>query len=75
MEFSSGDACYSIVPVVVVTRNTDGWLDFTISHSERSSIEECERIAKEFLRWVNLNIDIWRNEYFNISQNNKDNGR
>ena len=57
MEFSSGDAYYSIVPVVVVTRNTDERLDFTISHHKRS-IEECERIAKEFLRWVDINIYI-----------------
>lgn len=57
MEFSSGDAYYSIVPVVVVSRNTDERLDFTIGPPKRS-IEECERIAKEFLRWVDVNIDI-----------------
>ena len=49
---------YSITPKVVVSRNTAEWLDFTISHHKRS-IEECERIAKEFLRWVDNNI----NEY------------
>ena len=57
MEFSSGDAYYSIVPVVVVTRNTDERLDFTIGPPKRS-VEECERIAKEFLRWVDVNVDI-----------------
>lgn len=57
MEFSSGDAYYSIVPVVVVTRNDDERLDFTIGSPERS-VEECERIAKEFLRWADVNINI-----------------
>ena len=51
-------AYYSIVPVVVVSRNTDERLDFTIGPPKRS-IEECERIAKEFLRFVDNNI----NEY------------
>ena len=57
MEFSSGEAYYSIVPVVVVTRNASERLDFTIGSPERS-VEECERLAKEFLRWVDINIDI-----------------
>ena len=48
---------YSIEPTVEVSRNTDERLDFTISHPKRS-IEECERIAKEFLRWVDVNVDI-----------------
>ena len=55
MEFSSGDAYYSIVPVVVVTRNDDERLDFTIGSPERS-VEECERIAIEFMEWVDMNI-------------------
>lgn len=58
MEFSSDDAYYSIVPVVVVTRNDDERLDFTIGSPKRS-VEECEHLAKEFLRWVDNNI----NEY------------
>lgn len=53
----SGEAYYSIVPVVVVTRNTSERLDFTIGPPKRS-IEEYERIAKEFLRWVDINIYI-----------------
>ena len=57
MEFSSGEAYYSIVPVVVVTRNASERLDFTIGSPERS-VEECERIAKEFMKWVDINIDI-----------------
>lgn len=57
MEFSSGDAYYSIVPVVVVSRNTDERLDFTIGPPKRS-VEECERIAKEFMRWVDMYVDI-----------------
>ena len=57
MEFSSGEAYYSIVPVVVVTRNESERLDFTIGSPERS-VEECERIAKEFLRWVDVYGDI-----------------
>lgn len=55
MEFSSGEAYYSIVPVVVVTRNTSERLDFTIGPPKRS-IEEYERIAKEFMEWVDMNI-------------------
>ena len=42
----SGDMYYSIVPVVVVSRNTEERLDFTISQPKQRSIEECERIAK-----------------------------
>ena len=57
MEFSSGEAYYSIVPVVVVTRNESERLDFTIGSPERS-VEECERIAKEFMKWVDMNVDI-----------------
>lgn len=64
----NGNAYYSIEPVVMVSRNIEERLDLTISHPKRS-IEDCERIAKEFLMWVDLNIDIWRNEYFN--QNNE----
>ena len=55
MEFSSGDAYYSIVPIVVVSRNIEERLDFIISHPKRS-IDECERIAKEFMKWVDMNI-------------------
>ena len=50
-------AYYLIEPVVVVTRNTSERLDFTIGSPERS-VEECERLAKEFLRWVDVNVDI-----------------
>ena len=57
MEFSSGNAYYSIVPVVVVTRNESERLDFTIGSPERS-VEECERIAKEFMKWVDVYVDI-----------------
>ena len=56
MEFSSGNAYYSIVPVVVVTRNESERLDFTIGSPERS-VEECERIAKEFMKFVDANIE------------------
>ena len=52
----SGDVYYSIVPVVVVSRNTEERLDLTISQPKQRSIEECERIAKEFMRWVDMNI-------------------
>ena len=57
MEFSSGNAYYSIVPVVVVTRNTNERLDFTIGPPKRS-IEEYERIAKEFMKFVDVYVDI-----------------
>lgn len=53
--FVSGYVCYSITPKVMVSRNTAERLDFTISHPKRS-IEEYERIAEEFLRWVDNNI-------------------
>ena len=52
-----GKTYYSIEPVVMVSRNIEERLDFIISHPKRS-IEECERIAKEFLRWVDVNVDI-----------------
>lgn len=55
----SGYVDYSIEPAVIVSRNTDERLDLTISQPEQRSIDECERIAKEFLRWVDINI----NEY------------
>lgn len=48
---------YSIEPVVMVSRNIEERLDFNVSHPERS-IDECERIAKEFMRWVDVNINI-----------------
>ena len=54
----NGNVYYSIEPVGMVSRNIEERLDFIISNPKRS-IEECERIAKEFLRWVNINI----NEY------------
>ena len=50
-------AYYLIEPVVVVTRNTSERLDFTIGPPKRS-IEECEHLAKEVLRWVDVNVDI-----------------
>lgn len=50
-----GKTYYSIEPVVMVSRNIEERLDFIISHPKRS-IEECERIAKEFMRWVDMNI-------------------
>ena len=70
----SGYVDYSIAPVVTVSRNTDELLNFGISKPKRS-IEDYEHLAKEFLRWVDLNIDIWCNEYFNINKNNQDNGK
>ena len=70
----SGYVYYSIEPIVTVSRNTDELLNFGISKPKRS-IEEYEYLAKEFLRWVDMNIDIWRNEYFNFNQNKKENGK
>ena len=49
---------YAIKPAVIVSRNTDERLDLTISQPKQRSIEDCERIAKEFMRWVDVNIDI-----------------
>ena len=53
----SGNVYYSIVPIVVVSRNTEERLDFTISHPKRS-IKDYERIAKEFMKWVDINIKL-----------------
>ena len=53
----NGNVYYSIEPVGMVSRNIEERLDFIISNPKRS-IEECERITKEFLRWVDINIDI-----------------
>lgn len=53
----SGEVYHSIEPVVMVSRNIEERLDLTISHPKRS-IEECERIAKEFMKWVDVYVDI-----------------
>ena len=53
----SGNVYYSIESVVMVSRNIEERLDFSVCHPKRS-IEECERIAKEFMRWVDVYIDI-----------------
>ena len=52
-----GKTYYSIEPVVMVSRNIEERLDLTISHPKRS-IEECERLAKEFMLWVDVYVDI-----------------
>ena len=49
---------YAIKPAVIVSRNTDERLDLTISQPKQRSIEDCERIAKEFMKWVDMNINI-----------------
>lgn len=49
---------YSIEPVGMVSRNIEERLDFIISNP-KLSIDECERLAKEFMRFVDNNI----NEY------------
>ena len=54
----SGYVEYAIKPAVIVSRNTDERLDLTISQPKQRSIDECERIAKEFMRWVDVNINI-----------------
>ena len=46
---------HSIEPVVMVSRNIEELLDLTISHPKRG-IEECERIAKEFMIFVDNQI-------------------
>lgn len=53
----SGEVYHSIEPVVMVSRNIEERLDLTISHPKRS-IEECERFAKEFMKWVDVYVDI-----------------
>lgn len=51
------ESFYSIEPHVDVSRNTDERLIFNICHPKRS-IDECERIAKEFMEWVDNNIKV-----------------
>lgn len=51
----SGYVEYAIKPAVIVSRNTDERLDLTISQPKRS-IKDYERIAKEFMEWVDMNI-------------------
>lgn len=70
----SGYVYYYVEPLGTISRNIEERLDFIISNPKRS-IEECEHIAKEFLRLVDINIDIECNEYFNINQNNQENGK
>ena len=53
----SGYVYYSIEPIVTVSRNTGERLDLTISHP-KYSIEEYERIAKEFMKFVDIHINI-----------------
>ena len=52
-----GEVYHSIEPIVMVSRNIEERLDFNVCHAKRS-IEDCERIAKEFMRWVDVNINI-----------------
>lgn len=46
---------YSYEPVVCVSRNTDERIDLMLSHPKRS-IDDCERIAHEFMKFVDNNI-------------------
>lgn len=48
---------YSIEPTVLISRDDDERLDLKISCPQRS-IEECERIAEEFMKFVDVNINI-----------------
>lgn len=48
---------YSIEPHVDVSRNIDERLIFDICHPKRS-IDECERIAIEFMKFVDMNIKV-----------------
>ena len=52
-----GGVHQSIEPSVMVTSNTGGRLDLTISHP-KYSIEEYEHIAKEFMKFVDIHINI-----------------
>ena len=51
----SGYVYYSIEPAVMVSRNTDEQQCLTTIRP-KTSIEEYEYFAKEFLRWVDINI-------------------
>lgn len=53
----SGYVYYYVEPLVTISRNIEERLEFNICHPKRS-IEQCELLAKEFLRWVDVNVDI-----------------
>ena len=52
-----GKTYYSIEPVIMVSRNIEERLDFNVCHPKRS-IEDYERIAKEFMKFVDVYVDI-----------------
>ena len=55
---------YSYEPIIFVSRNSDERIDLNACHPKRS-IDECERIAHEFMKFVDNNIPI---EYDNSKQ-------
>ena len=54
---SPNEFFYSIEPHVDVSRNIDERLIFNVCHPKRS-IEDYERIAKEFMKFVDVCVDI-----------------
>lgn len=52
---SDEDRFLSFEPIVMFGRNTDERIDLSITYPERS-IDECEKIAKDFGEWCKTNI-------------------
>lgn len=52
----SGCVYYSVEPLVTISRNIEERLDFNVCRP-KYSIEEYERIAKEFMKFVDTNIE------------------
>lgn len=46
---------YSYEPVIYISRNTDERIDLTLSRTKHS-IDDCEHIAQEFMKFVDNNI-------------------
>lgn len=55
VEDNTGHVYYSIEPVAIVSRYTTERFDFAISNPKRS-IDECERLAQEFMKFIDDNI-------------------
>ena len=46
---------YSYEPIIGVSRNSNEHIDLNVCHPKRS-IDECERIAREFMKFVDNNL-------------------
>lgn len=51
------DDQYSFEPVICISRNADERIDITLSHPKQS-VEEYERIAVEFMKFIDNNVKL-----------------